>query len=239
MARAEDDLWWYRGMRRISDRLIDEAFPGRTDLRILDAGCGTGRNLQHFRRRGTVTGLDVAPPALALARQRDQDRLVRGSVDALPFPRDAFDLVTSFDVIYHLAVRSEDTALQEFARVLRPGGALLLRVPAHDWLRSQHDRAVHTRRRFSRGDVRDLVQRAGLRPVRVSYANAALFPAAAAARLAERVAKPAATAEPLEHPPARPVNAALATILSLEAALVVRPGLPFGLSVVCLARKPA
>lgn len=147
------------------------------------------------------------------------------------------DLVTSFEVLYHLDVRSEAAALNELARVLKPGGHLLLRLPAYDWLRSQHDRAVHTRHRFTRPEVRRLARAAGLEVVRASYANSALFPAAAGARLAERVVKPSATAEPLDHPPSAPVNALLTRVLAAEGWLAAGPGLPFGLSVLVLARK--
>jgi SAM-dependent methyltransferase len=237
MARAEEDHWWYRGMRRITDAFLNRVFRGRTDLEILDAGCGTGINCRHFASRGRAVGLDFSAEALTFARGRQVPWLVRGSVDALPFADGRFDLVTSFDVLYHLDVRSEGDAMREFARVMKPGGYVLVRLPAYDWLRSAHDRAVHTRHRFTRGELRSMFREAGLEVRSLSYANSSLFPVAAGARLAERFMKPSATAEPLDHPPSRPVNAALATLLSLEGAVATWPGLPFGLSVVGLARR--
>ena len=107
---------------------------GRPAGRVLDAGCGTGRNVRFLARYGEVTGLDFSPVALDCCRQRGLTRLVRGSANALPFAAGSFDLVTSFDVLTSGGVQDAE-ALPESARVLRPGGHLLVRVAAYDALR--------------------------------------------------------------------------------------------------------
>lgn len=242
--RLEDRLWWYLGMRRVMAALLP-APTGRWD--VLDAGCGTGGTTAWLARYGRVVGIDRAPEALALARSRQLARLVRGSVDRLPFADASFDLLASFDVIYHRAV-DDRAALAEFHRVLRPGGLALIRLPAYDRLRGAHDRAVHTRHRYTAAELAGLLGAAGFRVERISYANTLLFPAALARRLGESRAADSSARAPREsgattgdfwEPPAA-LNRLLELPLALEAALIRRGlALPFGLSVVALARKGA
>jgi SAM-dependent methyltransferase len=238
MAAVEDRHWWYGGMRAIAAALLDEAYCGRGGLSILDAGCGTGGNALFLRRYGTVVGIDLAAEALELGGQRLPGALARGSVLDLPFAGASFDLVTSFDVLYHRAVPDERPALHEAARVLRPGGRLLIRLPAYEFLRSKHDRVVHTRRRYTATAARMLLEAGGFAIERCSYVNSLLFPLPLAQRLVER-ALPA-----LEHhdsdlalPPPL-LNAALRWPMAAEAAWLAHGGtFPAGLSIVCLARK--
>ncbi len=239
MYQVEDHHWWYTGMRRILDALLRPHLNGRTGrLAILDAGCGTGGNSQYLQRYGRVTGLDAAAEALRFARRRPGLTLLRGSVDRLPFRDASFDLVLSNDVLCHLFVQDDLRAMREFARVLRPGGVLYLQLPAFDRLRSHHDAAVFTRHRYTAGEVRAMLQAAGLRPRRVTYANALLFPVAAAWRIVHK----AGAARAAERSDVRPVpgalNAGLRAALSGEAPLLSRWNLPFGLSVIGVAHKP-
>jgi ubiquinone/menaquinone biosynthesis C-methylase UbiE len=185
MAAVEDRHWWYGGMRAIAAALLDSVYQGRGDLHILDAGCGTGGNALFLRRYGQVVGIDLAAEALDLGGQRLPGALARGSVLELPCADAIFDLVTSFDVLYHRAVPDERQALRESARVLRPGGRLLIRLPAYEFLRSKHDRAVHTRRRYTAGAARLLLQASGFAVERCSYVNSLLFPLPLAQRLME------------------------------------------------------
>ncbi len=124
MARVERDHWWYRGMRRLAAALLDEQLvPGPT-RRVLDAGCGTGGTTAWLRRYGAVVGVDLAAEAAPFWCDRGLHAMARGSVAALPFAANRFDLVTCFDVLYHQQVADEGPALAEFCRVLRPGGLL-------------------------------------------------------------------------------------------------------------------
>src|SRR4051812_43029628 len=144
MFRQEDRHWWYLGMRRIAATLLERYFhPDNVAPNILDAGCGSGGTTSWLGRWGRVYGIDLEPHALELAQQRGLRRLARASVQKIPFVDQSFDLITSFDVLYHLNVEDDMDALRELFRVTRPGGQLLIRVPAHNWLRGAHDRAVH------------------------------------------------------------------------------------------------
>lgn len=240
MAAVEDRHWWYGGMRAIAAALLDEVYGGRRDLRILDAGCGSGGNALFLRRYGQVAAFDLAAEAIALGAERLPGALARGSVQAIPFADASFDLATSFDVLYHRAVPDEDAALREMRRVLRPGGRLLIRLPAYEFLRSKHDRAVHTRRRYTAGQARALLGAQGFVIERCSYINSLLFPLPLAQRLIERALPALERSESDLALPSGLVNEALRWPLAAEAAwLASGRSFPIGLSILCRARRAA
>jgi SAM-dependent methyltransferase len=233
MYRVEDSLWWYAGMRKIAQAVLDGHVGGRS-LEILDAGCGTGANLGMLATYGVATGLDLEPVALDFCAKRGLTRLVQGSVTGLPLADGSFDLVTSLEVLYHLDVSDDALALAEFGRALRPGGWLLLRLPAYNWLRGRHDIAVHTRHRYTTGEVRSLLSAAGFSVVRLSYANCLLFPLFVLKRMTERL-QPTSAGSDVGPPPRG--NGLLTAVLSAEARWLRRHSFPWGLTVICLARK--
>lgn len=204
--------------------------------RVLDDGCGTGAMVSILSTLGPSVGIDASSEAIAFAKTTPGRRLVRGDVCKLPFASEAFSLVTSFDVLYHLNVRSDVEALVEITRVLHPGGHLILRLPAFEWLRSRHDAAVQTRQRYSKREVQAKLERAGLTPVFVSFANCLLFPAAVARRLVERFLPDDGTGSEV-RPIAAPLNELMYRILRWESHLIRYVSLPFGLSIVAVARK--
>ena len=234
MYEVEQTHWWYRGIRRNAEALLRRHLaPGRS-YDLLDAGCGTGGTTIFLQRFGVVTGVDFSPDALSLAKSRGLKRLIRGSVSHLPFPDQRFDALTCFDVLYHRGVADVGVSLQEFRRVLRPGGIVLLREPAFDWLRGSHDIGIHTERRLTVGDLQDGMRRAGFQVLAGTYANMVLFPLAIAKRSAERWLH-------MDFPadltvPARPVNLALEGVLALESIVAKRASLPIGLSAVAMGR---
>ena len=183
MFAQEEQHWWYVGMRRISTALLERRLPRVADatgrpLEILDAGCGSGGMTRYLQRFGRVTGIDLAPEAVSLAKQRGLTQLARSSVGAMPFRDGAFDVVTSFDVLYHLNVNDDRAALSEIHRVLRPGGIALIRLPAFDWIRRAHDDVVHTRHRYTRDELSGKLDDVGLLVEHATYANFLLFPLA-------------------------------------------------------------
>jgi SAM-dependent methyltransferase len=233
MFEVEQAHWWYRGMRRNARAILARYLaPGRT-YDILDAGCGTGGTTEDLASFGKVTGVDVSEEALAFASSRGLRRLVRASVQALPFPDQSFDAATSFDVIYHRAVGDVGSALRELHRVLRPSGIALVRAPAFDWLRGAHDVAVHTERRFTVGELRRAMAEAGFSIAYANYGNAILFPLAVAKRSLERVL-PEAPGD-LSVPPA-PLNFLLEQALAVERPLTARMSIPAGLSAIVVGR---
>ena len=184
-----------------------------------------------------MTGFDISSEALKFSKTRKITPLVQASALGIPFRADRFDLVTSFDVLYERQVTSDLDALAEFSRVLRPGGLLLLRLPACDWLRGQHDLTIHTARRYSAPQVIQLLRKSGFQILHTTYANTFLFPLAVGKRLSERFWSPAPGSSDLSVEVGL-FNGILRWVLSCEAPFAARKSMPFGLSVIALGKKP-
>src|SRR6185369_8531480 len=127
---------------------------------------------------------DLSGIALAFCKRRKATRLAQASVTDLPFAAKSFDLITSFDVLYERGVVDDAQSLSEFARVLVKGGRVLLRLPDYDWLPGQHDIGIHTARRYTAGEVKELLRKTGFSVAHISYANTLMFPAALVKRMA-------------------------------------------------------
>lgn len=234
--RVEKQHWWYIGMVRITTTLLAHLYPDRTDLHILDAGCGTGGMMQYLAPFGRVTGCDFSTLALDLGRQRKLTRLVQSSVTHLPFVSSQFDLVTSFDVLYHRAVGDYRVALAEFYRVLKPGGRVFLRLPAYDWLRGRHDTIVHTAHRFTTQEVSKALSNEGFIIEKSSYVNFLLFPLALAKRMGEQILPDKGSISDIQLNPSRQ-DKLLVRFLNAEARWLTHHNLPFGLTVLVIGRK--
>jgi SAM-dependent methyltransferase len=221
MFAVEDRHWWYLGMERIAITLVSHFYPYRRDLQILDAGCGTGAAMGYLAPFGTVTGCDLSQLALGYCQKRGLSHLGQATIVSLPFADERFDLVTSFDVLYHRAVGDYGQALKEFHRVLKPSG--------------RHDEAIHTAHRFTSAELRQAFTSANLSIEKLSYANTLLFPLALGKRMAERVV-PGRTASDI-HPNPPWQDRLLVRFLYLEARWLTHHTLPFGLTVVGLGRK--
>lgn len=204
--------------------------------RVLDAGCGSGRNMIELSRLGSVTGVELSDTSVELARQRNAGEVIAGSVLEMPFADDSFDLAVSLDVIEHL--EDDLTALHELRRTVVQGGALLVTVPAYQWLWSGHDEINHHHRRYTRRTLQCVAEQAGWTQVRTTYFNSLLLPIAIMLRVLDRInrAKTTETSLDLWIPPA-PVNWLLERPLALEAALIGRGGrIPAGLSLLAVFR---
>ena len=235
MYRLEDSFWWYVGMRKLMWTLLSDIEWPHGMPKVLDAGCGTGANLQHFSSLGTLTGADIDFDALAFCRQRGITALVQASVTDLPFPTDSFDLILSFEVLYHAQVEDDVAALRESCRVLTPGGYCVVRLPAYQWLMSAHDAAVHTRHRYTADELQRIAEAAGFAVERITYLNAILLPLAIVQRLLTRQGNEGRSDV---RPFWKPLNAALQWTLSLERHILGHWNLPAGLTVFALLRKP-
>ena len=234
LATVERTHWWYLGMAAIAADWLRQ-LPRVPGGRILDVGCGTGEGLQWLAEFGCVYGLDRHPLALQLASRSDRGPLVQADVGSLPFPDASFSIATAFDVLYHQAVADDGVALRDLARVLQPCGWLLLRVPAYDWLRGAHDKVVHTRRRYTRREVRSKLINAGFKPVRITYVNSLLLLPVLVWRLVQRMIGCGCNSDVRQLPVW--ANGLLKAVLNLERSWLRRFNLPVGLSVLALARK--
>jgi SAM-dependent methyltransferase len=237
MFETEDRLWWYRGLRLHLERAFGDLPPGAL---VLDAGCGTGANLVLLSRRfARAVGCDLSAEAAALSASRGLRRVVVADLNALPFRAGAFDAVLSSDVIECQEV-DERQAVGELARVTRVGGRLVLSVPAYAFLLSEHDRAVHSIRRYTRGRAATVLEGGGLRIVEVRYVFGALFLPIVAYRLLRRWWPRRGPARPVRSdvflPPAF-VNSTLLAIVRLEARAAKLVRLPFGTTLLVTADR--
>jgi SAM-dependent methyltransferase len=247
--KAERSHFWFRGFRHFVTPILDRAAAGRRDLRLLDCGCGTGHNLRLLQRYGRACGFDLT--ASGLAHARDARALIaRADISRIPFRSATFDVVTCFDVMQYAV--DDQAAMIEIVRVLRPGGTLVVTAAAMQVLRGGHAAFWPEVRRYDRKRLRRISEGAGLQILRLSYLFGTLFPMVLAARVASRLsngdvsratARPVSTAaRPLEDwemrvPPAA-VNVPLAWLVAAEAALSPHVALPFGSSLLLVARKP-
>ena len=241
-ARAEARHFWFRGFRRFVTPLLHRAAANRPDLRLLDCGCGTGANLDLLGTRGRAYGFDLTEVGLRIGLENGRSRLARASVTAVPFPTASFDIVTSFDVLYSLDDEDERAAIAELYRLLKPGGFAIVNVAAMPMLRGDHSVLSREVRRYSSGDLRARLERAGFVIERLTYTNATLFAPLALTRLLQRRrglrSESDASAEAEITVPPEPINAIMTGIMQLEALWLRWFDAPFGSSLLCLARKP-
>lgn len=201
---------------------------------VLDLGCGTGVVLRELGGWAKPVGLDMSELALGFCQQRDLRRLVKGDGQKLPFREGAFDAIIGLDIFEHIP--DDAAAFAEAYRALKPGGALVLSVPAFRSLWGPHDVALHHHRRYRASEVRDRLRAAGFSVERVSYSVFFLFPVVALWRMIEKRKRGPAQASLVSVPGWG--NRLLKGVQALEARLIERVSLPWGSSVVAVARKP-
>jgi len=232
--RIEDDHWWFVGKRLLLHAIADRFARGG---RLLDLGCGTGGILNDWASDSRCYGVDRSRLAVEICRRRGLEGVARGDLNALPLATGRFDLVFALDVIEHL---DDDTAfLREAARLCVPGGRLIVAVPAFQLLWSKHDETFEHRRRYSAARLEAVVRDAGLEPERTTFTNVIVFPLAAVWRLVSG-RTPLRRIAPKTDFVALPgwLNRLLTACYRVEARLLTRRDAPFGLSVVCVARRP-
>ncbi len=234
--QAEAAHFWFRGFRWFVTPALAAAAGGRSDLRILDCGCGTGHNLELLRPYGRGMGFDLSSGGLDLARSR-VGPLARADVTHIPFASERFDLVTCFDVVQ--CVPDDAEAVREMARVVRPGGRVVLTMAAFDVLRGDHAAVWGEVRRYTRASARQLLEQAGLRVERVAFHFTATLPLMLAVRVAQRWLRPyrGLRDDTDISVPAAPINLALSGLLKIEAMLSRRVPMPVGSSLLVVARK--
>lgn len=234
MVALEEGHWWFRGKRLLLESLLAHLGPD-TARRYLDVGCGTGGVLTALAGRGSVVGLDRSELALRFCRDKGLTSVVLGSALSLPFDAGSFDACVMMDVLEHLP--DESLLLNEVYRILRPGGAAVISVPAFRALWSQHDVTFEHFRRYSRAELAACVGRSGLRVEWSSYTNFFVFPPALAWRTLRRWTGVAPNSRTDFVALPSVLNRILVEAYRCEASLLRHVGLPFGVSVACVARR--
>src|SRR5262245_55880522 len=261
MFDVEDHHWWFVGRREIVFSQIEDALeanlgahvasrakfspdavPTQSDRagmralsgrRVLDIGCGTGATMDHLKRYGLPHGIDLSELPLKFSRQRGHQRTLRASATELPFNSESFDLVTALDVIEHLD--DDAQGLSEIRRVLKPGSPVVIFVPAFQSLWGLNDVQWGHRRRYRLHQLRVVIEEAGLRIERISYANIAMFiPIWLGRKILTMLSLKEQAENRINHPI---INNLLTKIVSSEARWLRKGTLPFGVSIVCVARK--
>ena len=239
LAALDRRLWWFHGLHAEIAGALDRHGAWHSNERVLDAGCGTGGLLVSLRDEMpamALFGLELDGIAAQVAQSATGRPIVGGSVNQLPYRDASFAAIVSADVLCHRGVE-EKAALDEFRRCLRPGGLLVLNLPAYGWLLSDHDIAVHNVRRYTAGSVRSLLAAAGFSGILTSYWNTVLFPVMVLKRKVgwRREGKPSSDVVLMPAPVERMFSA----IVAFEATLF-RAGLrlPFGGSVLATAMRP-
>jgi SAM-dependent methyltransferase len=231
MAAHDSTHWWYRARREILADYLTRYAGLPEDARILEIGCGTGHNLPMLARFGRVEAIEIDPAAREIASERLGQSVGDAPLPGLPgVERGAYDLVAVLDVVEH----NEDdvAALAAMKSLLKPGGKVLIAVPAHQWMWSAHDVVNHHHRRYSKATLRRAIAAAGMTPAKLGYFNSLLFPLAAAARIAGRLT---GRDDSDDSPPAKPLNALFERVFALERHLVGRVPMTPGVSIVTLA----
>jgi SAM-dependent methyltransferase len=232
--RLEEGHWWFRGRRAVIRALTRRASPA-PHPRILDAGCGTGRNLEEYARLGRAVGVEPARPAVEYCRARGIE-VHEGTLDELPFEDASFDLIFASDVLEH--IEDDVEAMRELRRVAAPRARFVITVPAYTWLWSHHDDRHHHVRRYTRGLIETRTRLGGWEPVYSSYFNTVLLAPIAVTRAVQRL-RPPPEATDYELTPAR-LSGLLELPMRAEAELIGRGGrLPAGVSIGLVCRPAA
>jgi SAM-dependent methyltransferase len=233
----EQSHFWFIGRRRIFAHLLDRELRGRPFAKVLDVGCGAGGMFELLGRYGEVTGIDTSPELVELSRSRGLARVEVGSAYELPVQSASVALITLFDTLEHIP--DDERALRECRRALEPAGLLFVSAPAYQFLYANNDRVAHHERRYTARELHRKLIGAGFAPDRITYFNTLMFPAilpvVMAKKLRERLSDPGDQTN-LSHTLRPGLNRALASVMSSERHLLTRVSLPFGHSLIAIAR---
>lgn len=226
---------WYVATRKLLIKNLSRYL--KKDAKILDAGCGTGGTALFLKKSGflNVWGIDNSKKAIGYCRKRGLKNISLGNINKLPYAPESFDAVICLDVLYHEGVISS-LACEQFKKVLRSGGILYLQEPAYDFLQSKHDLAIDTNHRFTRKEVELILQKTGLNIVKLTYFNFLLFPLISVKRIMDKFINKDSKASDV-YPLSKIFNLIVLYTLNAEAVFLNRINLPFGLSLICIAKK--
>jgi SAM-dependent methyltransferase len=232
--QLEGQHWWFTARRKILKSVISQFAPKKAQLRLMEAGCGTGGNLKMLSSFGKLDAFELDDEARVIAKGKLPMDIKSGMLpDHIPYQPGSFDVVVAFDVIEH--VEHDVESLASLGKQLAPGGRLVMTVPAMPWLWSKHDETHHHYRRYTKASLNEALVRAGLKPVRISYFNTLLFPMIAGIRLLRQALSIKETAD--DKMPSPAVNSVLKSIFGFESNWVGRVSIPVGVSLLAVAQR--
>ncbi len=233
----ESSHWYFITLRNLISSLLEKRYKVKSDLMILDAGCGTGGLLENLAKYGHVLGLDMSDHAMFYCKKRDLNNIIQASVCNLPLKDNKLDLVTCVDVLYSLGDDEDLVALKEIYRVLNSSGRLIINLPAYKFLMSEHDKAVFTKNRYTKAEIVQKLGLAGFKLERVTYRNTILFPLLVIYRILKKNSK--TTEESKSDLKTLPsfLDKILIKTLTLENLILQSYDFPFGSSIFCVAYK--
>jgi SAM-dependent methyltransferase len=232
--QLEGQHWWFTARRKILKSVISQFAPKKAQLRLMEAGCGTGGNLKMLSSFGKLDAFELDDEARVIAKGKLLMDIKSGMLpDHIPYQPGSFDVVVAFDVIEH--VEHDVESLASLGKQLAPGGRLVMTVPAMPWLWSKHDETHHHYRRYTKASLNEALVRAGLKPVRISYFNTLLFPMIAGIRLLRQALSIKETAD--DKMPSPAVNSVLKSIFGFESNWVGRVSIPVGVSLLAVAQR--
>ena len=241
--KLEQTHWWFNGRRRILFTLLGRYLPADQDLKIMDVGCGYGGMLESLSERGRVMGLEIDLEPAVFCRERGFSGVCQGSGYNLPVRPGSLDLITLFDTIEH--IENDEKVLEECAKALKPGGHLMVTVPAYQFLFADNDRIAHHQRRYTLSRLKRITHATGLKVLKGTYYNVFLFPIILpvilvlkmkqALRGPLKTGDKAATNLSYHYP--GPLRFVLETIFSSERFILPCISAPFGHSIAMIARK--
>lgn len=230
----EEKHWWHLSKRGTLIELIKSLVPKKLkDPKILEIGCGTGKNLEVLGKFGKSWGLDISQEAIKFCTKRGLENVSLGEAENIPFPKDNFDIVVLLDVLEHT---NDIKAIKEIYRVLKPKGYLIVTVPAFSWLWSQWDVVLEHKRRYKQKELTLLLKRKGFRIIKISYTFSFLvLPALVIRFIKSRIFK--------EYYPSdfrlggSFFNQLFLQLTKIERFIMFKKSIPFGTSIICLAQK--
>jgi SAM-dependent methyltransferase len=235
MAEYEQSYWWHLGRLEIIQIYMKRAVRNKSTSIILNVGCGTGGMINMLEKFGTVDNVDASNDAIAFVKQLGHERITKVDDIALPFNDKIYDAVGAFDVLEH--IEDHLRALREWKRVLKDDGAIIITVPAYQWLWSEHDVSLHHRRRYTVKSLMAVAAEAGLKPEKKSYAISFSLPLVVGFRVTSRVLGQKSDSETSYVSVPRAINKFFIALLKIEAKLHSKVSLPAGTSVITILRK--
>ena len=230
--KLEEIHWWHKAKRNLVSYFLQKYLKDKTN-KILDAGCGTGKNLEAFSKYGRVWGIDLANDAISFCKKRGFKNVIAGSIESIPFDNGTFDCVTALDVLEHV---DDSKALKEINRVLNREGILIITVPAFQWLWSRWDEVLHHKRRYTKDGLEGILQKNGFKIIKVSCCYSFLFFPALIIRVIKNLIYK-------DYYPSdfklsnKIINSLLGNITGFEKFFIINSQIPFGTSLIVIAQR--